>query len=56
MDMLGDVHVALIAYESVTAPMQISIFRLMDDESKGRIIDVVDVIARLHFFRHFFSM
>ena len=47
----------LIAYESVTAPMQISIFRLMDDESKGRIIDVVDVIVTVAFFFDiFFSM
>ena len=40
----------LIAYESVTAPMQISIFRLMDDESKGHIIDVVDIIVTVAFF------
>ena len=44
----------LIAYESVTAPMQISIFRLMDDESKGRIIDVVDVIVTVDSFSTFF--
>ena len=42
----------LIAYESVTAPMQISIFRLMGDESKGHIIDVVDIIVTVAFF-HF---
>ena len=39
----------LIAYETIAVPMQISIFRLVEEDWRLEILDVVDVIAQVAF-------